>query len=87
MELLIDFMQFILFIVGGVTVLSIPILYLLYPFIIRSEINRLSSEIDLLKQTRTDLLIEIKESDYLQQGQIEELNSNLRDLRQQIRLM
>ena len=87
MELLIDFMQFILFIVGGVTVLSIPILYLLYPFIIRSEINRLSSEIDLLKQTRTDLLIEIKESDYLQQGQIEELNSNLRDLRQQIQLM
>ena len=43
MELLIDFIQFIVVIVGGVLLLLIPIMWLISPLLQRAEIKRLNA--------------------------------------------
>ena len=58
MELLIDIFQASLIMVGIPMLLMLPILYLIYPFLIGKEVKRLHTELDIVRNESRCLLEE-----------------------------
>ena len=73
MELLIDFIQFIIVIVGGVLLLLIPIMWLISPLLYRAEIKRLNALNESLMRELSLSNHAIDEYRYAQERQYEKL--------------